>query len=140
MPENQCRLIDRMPVDRLSELLGIRHELVGDGHVRSHMIPDEPHINPNGVVHGATLYAMADAGMGRALASVLDFAARCATLSTAAEYLESIVDGEIVADNSLVHLGEKVALLRSEIRGADGRLCAIIGGRYYYSVQEDNAA
>ena len=133
-------MIDRMPVDRLSTLLGIRHELVAEGRVRSRMVPETKHMNPNGVVHGATLYAMADAGMGRALASVLEFSARCATLSTTADYLESVVEGEIVADNEIVHLGEKIATLRSEIRADDGTLCAVIGGRYYYSLARETPA
>ncbi len=139
IPADAERLIDWIPVDRLSIALGIQHELVAEGHVRSTLHAHAEHHNPWGKVHGGVLYAMADTGMGRAVASVLAANARCTTLMITAQYLEATPDGEVVAENVVVHQGAKVMTTECTIRSADGGRCAAMTGLFYCSVPNENS-
>ena len=55
-----------------AELVGFEVTARGEGRCTSEISAEERHLNPNGVVHGAVLYALADTGMGGALTSMLD--------------------------------------------------------------------
>lgn len=128
------RLAERIGGDPFGETLGIRHEIVADGHVRSRLELTPGHRNPFDVAHGSVVFALADTGMGRALATALPGHARCATLSATIQFLEPVDGGHLVAESTLVHLGEKVAALRCEVATAEGATCAVATATFYVSV------
>jgi acyl-CoA thioesterase len=136
---SQDRLIERMPHDPFSESLGIRYEVTGEGRVTSRVRLSPAHDNALGAVHGALLYTMADTGMGRALATVLPGDARCATLSASIQYLEAARGDVLTAESSVVHVGDKIAATRCEIRGDDGTPCAVATATFYVSRPRENA-
>jgi acyl-CoA thioesterase len=71
------------------------------------------HLNPNGVLHGAALYAMADTGMGAAVFPTLAPGELCATIEVKMTYFKAIVRGEVVCRTVLVNRGKRVAYLES---------------------------
>lgn len=135
VPDGKSRLVESIPDDHFGDLLGIRHEIVQEGHVISRTTLGHEHRNPFGVGHGALVYAIADTGMGRALASVLPGGARCATLSATIQYLGPADGDALVAESSLVHLGEKVATTRCDVSTGDGTCCAVATATFYVSTQ-----
>ena len=50
-----------------AELIGLRFDERSPGYSRCSIEIEHKHLNPNGVAHGAVLYALADTGMGAAL-------------------------------------------------------------------------
>lgn len=126
-------LADRVSQDAFSAAAGIRFEVVRPGCVISRLTIDARHRNPLGVVHGAVPYTMADTAMGLALATTLGPDGRCATLAASIQYLAPVREGELVADTVIVHRGDKVAALRSDVRTGDGLLCAVVTGSFYIS-------
>lgn len=128
------RLSEQIPGDPFGEALGLRHEISAEGHAVSRLELRPEHRNPFGVGHGSVVFALADTGMGRALASALPADARCATLSATIQFLEPVDGGHLVAESTLVHLGEKVAALRCEVATAEGATCAVATATFYVSV------
>ena len=63
-----------------AELIGLRFEEQRAGYSRCVLQIGEKHLNPNGVAHGAVLYALADTGMGAALHPTLEAGQICATI------------------------------------------------------------
>lgn len=129
------RLIDGMRHDPFSESLDIHYEVLGEGRVRSVCTATPRHRNALGVTNGALLYAMADTGMGRALATVLGPAARCATIAATIYYIEPAGEGKLIADSMILNRGEKIATVRSEVRSAEGTVCAIAIGTFHVSLK-----
>ena len=76
---------------------------------------DSKHLNPNDVVHGAVLYAMADTGMGAALYRTLNSGELCATIEIKMTYFKAIASGEVLCRTTLVNRGKRVAYLESSI-------------------------
>jgi len=71
------------------------------------------HLNPNGVLHGAVLYAMADTGMGAAVFPTLAPGELCATIEIKMTYFKALVRGDVVCRTVLVNRGKRVAYLES---------------------------
>jgi len=132
-PVASHRLSERIPGDPFGEALGIRHQILADGHAVSRLELRPEHRNPFGVGHGSVVFALADTGMGRALASALPGDARCATLSATIQFLEAVHGDLLVAESRLLHLGEKVAAIRCEVSSGDGTPCAVADATFYVS-------
>lgn len=126
----------RLPADPLSELLGIRHRVAAEGRAVSNLSIDGRHRNLFGAVHGAVIFAMADVGMGHALASVLERNTRTASASITANYMKAPIEGDLVAESVLVSRGRKLATLQSEVRDGNGVLCALMTGIFYISGEQ----
>lgn len=88
-------------------------------------------LNPNGVLHGGVMFAMADTGMGGALYSVLDLEAgeRCAATQLAIAYHAPVRQGSVRCDSQVIHRSRRVATLTSRIFN-DGRLVATAMGTF----------
>ena len=92
------------------------------------VIPDI-HMNPNGVVHGAVLYGLADTGMGSALFPLLEENQWCATLEIKMNYFRPAMEGELICDTELVNKSRTLANLESRVRLND-KLIAQANGNY----------
>lgn len=134
----ESRLLASIPADPFGELIGIEHEILEEGRVRSRVALRPEHLNPFRDGHGAVAFALADTGMGRALVSALPARARCATQSATIQYLEPAGGSALVAESMLVHLGEKVASVRCDVFREDGKLCAVATATFYVSTREGN--
>ena len=115
----------------LRRFLGM--ELSGDepgvGYAHVDIGPD--HLNPNGVVHGAVLFALVDTAMGKSTMSVIDEPGRyCASIEVSLRFIRPAVDGRITATASVVKRGRSVVHLDSRVVEGDGRLVATAAGTF----------
>jgi acyl-CoA thioesterase len=72
-------------------------------------------LNPNGVVHGGALFAMADTVMGAALHTTLAPGEYCATVEIKIHFLQPVSKGRIRARAHLVQRGSRIAVLEAHI-------------------------
>ena len=71
--------------------------------------------NPNGVVHGGALFAIADTLMGAALHTTLAPGEYCATVEIKIHFLQPVSKGRIRGSARLVHRGGRIAVLEAHI-------------------------
>jgi len=86
--------------------------------------------NPNGVAHGAVLFAMADTSMGAATMSILDEGQACASVEVHIRFLRPVAGGVLTAESSVVKGGRRVVQLESHIRDDGGELIATATGSF----------
>lgn len=115
----------------LKRFLGM--ELTGDepgvGFARVEIGDD--HLNPNGVVHGAVLFALVDTAMGKATMSVVDEPGRfCASIEVSLRFIRPAVAGALIATASVVKRGRNVVHLDARVVGDDDRLVATATGTF----------
>jgi uncharacterized protein (TIGR00369 family) len=115
----------------LRRFLGM--ELTGEergiGHAHVDVGPD--HLNPNGVVHGAVLFALVDTAMGKATMSVVDEPGRyCASIEVSLRFIRPAVTGRLTATATVVKRGRNVVHLDGRVADADDRLVATAAGTF----------
>ena len=86
--------------------------------------------NPNGVVHGAVLFAMVDTAMGAATMSSLDPGLACASIEVHLRFLRAATTGRLAAETNIVKGGRRVVQLEGRVRDASGELVAIASGSF----------
>jgi acyl-CoA thioesterase len=87
-------------------------------------------LNPNGVLHGAVLFAMVDTSMGGATMSILSEGHYCASIEVQLRFLRAVSAGTVTASTRVVHPGRRVVQLHSDVHDADGRLIATASGSF----------
>lgn len=107
--------------------LKIKHQGKNDSTLTLDVTPDL--LNPQHVVHGAVLYALADTGMGAALYPSLNEGELCATIEIKMNYFAPVYDGSLVCSTQVINRGKKVAHLESELKQGD-KLVAKASGNY----------
>lgn len=115
----------------LQQFLGM--ELTGDepGVGFAHVDVGPDHLNPNGVVHGAVLFALVDTAMGKSTMSVLDEPGRyCASIEVALRFIRPAVAGRLAATATVVKRGRNVVHLEARVVGDEGRLIATAAGTF----------
>lgn len=88
------------------------------------------HLNPNGVVHGAVLFALVDTSMGAATMSVLEEGCFCASIEVHLRFLRPVPQGTVRAETSVVHRGKRVVQLESRVSDPDGHTVATATGSF----------
>ena len=89
------------------------------------------HLNPNGVVHGAVLFALVDTAMGKSTMSVIDESGRyCASIEVSLRFIRPAVAGRLTATATVVKRGRNVVHLDARISGNDERLIATAAGTF----------
>ncbi|MBI2709721.1 MAG: PaaI family thioesterase [Actinobacteria bacterium] len=86
--------------------------------------------NPNGVVHGAVLFAMVDTAMGAATMSSLDPGLACASIEVHLRFLRPATAGRLSAETNVVKGGRRVVQLEGRVRDESGELVAIASGSF----------
>ncbi len=86
--------------------------------------------NPNGVVHGAVLFAMLDTAMGAATMSTLDEGQACASIEVHLRFLRPTSSGRIVAETSVLKAGRRVVQLDGRVHDDAGDLVATASGSF----------
>ena len=115
----------------LKQFLGM--ELSGDdpGVGFAHVDVGPDHLNPNGVVHGAVLFALVDTAMGKSTMSVIDEPGRyCASIEVSLRFIRPAVAGRVTATATVVKRGRNVVHLDGRVVDADQRLIATAAGTF----------
>ena len=112
-----------------AELIGLRFEEQRAGYSRCVLQIGEKHLNPNGVAHGAVLYALADTGMGAALHPTLEAGQICATIQITMNYFKPVRPGAVSCTTEVVNRGKSVAHLESRLYCGEARV-ATANGNY----------
>ena len=97
----------------LQEYLGMELSSteVGAGTATLHL--DDQHANPNGVAHGAVLFALVDTAMGKATMSVIDDNLYCASVELSLRFIRPASEGELIAEATVVKRGSQHRAPRS---------------------------
>lgn len=89
------------------------------------------HLNPNGVVHGAVLFALVDTAMGKSTMSAIDEPGRyCASIEVSLRFIRPAVAGRLTATATVVKRGRNVVHLDARVVGDDERLIATAAGTF----------
>jgi uncharacterized protein (TIGR00369 family) len=89
------------------------------------------HLNPNGVVHGAVLFALVDTALGKSTMSVIDEPGRyCASIEVSLRFIRPAVAGRLTATATVVKRGRNVVHLDARIASDDERLIATAAGTF----------
>jgi uncharacterized protein (TIGR00369 family) len=86
--------------------------------------------NPNGVVHGAVLFAMVDTAMGAATMSSLDPGLACASIEVHLRFLRAATTGRLSAETNVVKGGRRVVQLEGRVRDESGEVVATASGSF----------
>ncbi|PKN64334.1 MAG: hypothetical protein CVU52_11585 [Deltaproteobacteria bacterium HGW-Deltaproteobacteria-10] len=116
-------------VHPFADLIGLVFETQDQGMSLCRVEVHEKLYNPQFVIHGAILYALADTGMGGALYPLLEQDEFCATVEIKISYFQAVRSGSIECATRLISKGKTIAHLESEIRNA-GHLVAKASGSF----------
>jgi acyl-CoA thioesterase len=114
----------------LKQHLGL--ELGGgeEGRATASITVGEQHLNPNGVVHGAVLFAMLDTAMGQATMSVLPEGQYCASVDVQLRFIRPASGGSLCAEVEVLKKGRTVIHLAGTVHDGDDRLIAVADGTF----------
>jgi len=103
---------------------------VGDGRAELAMDLRPHHFNPQGIVHGGIITAVADSAIGLALRSQLSpgFTHRTAQLNI--HFLAKGEGNRLVGRGRAIHLGQRMGYGESEVLDGRGRLLARASGTF----------
>ncbi len=114
--------------DPFMQVLGLHGEIMAPGHARVWGAIQPEYVNMHGTAHGGFLYTVADAAFALASNS---HGVPAVALSTHMEYLQAGRAGDQVeAIAGEIHLGNRTALYRVEVRRA-GDLLVVFTGTVY---------
>jgi len=115
---------DLPPSFPLADFLGLALETTPDGEARGRIQVGPHHLNPNGFVHGAVLFALVDTVMGHATVAALPPGEGCTTVDLHIRFHRPVTAGPVEATARIVHRGRRLLTLTGEIRDGEGRLLA----------------
>lgn len=113
----------------LKDQLGFTIER-GEGRAVASIDCDERHRNPNGVVHGAVIFALVDTAMGAAAMSVLDDQSWCATIEIHTRFLAPVFEGRLDAVVEVISAGRRVVQLDATVTDDQQRPVARASGSF----------
>jgi acyl-CoA thioesterase len=100
------------------------------GRASASLVLGPEHLNPNGTVHGAVLFAMVDTAMGAATMSVLPEGQFCASVDVQLRFVRPASAGELRAEVEVLKKGRTVVHLDGRVHDADQRLVATASGTF----------
>lgn len=110
--------------------LGMDVTSAASGRGEANLRVDERHLNPNGVVHGAVLFAMVDTAMGAAAMSVVPSGHFCASVEVHLRFLQPVSSGELSATVEVDRAGRRIIHLSGRMHAGDGALVATASGSF----------
>lgn len=108
------------PHHPFAELVGYTVDIVASGRAHATLDVGPEHHNPNGVVHGAVLFALVDTSMGGATMSALDDGCFCASIEVHLRFLRPVTGTRLVAETQVVRAGRRVVQLESRVFDGTG--------------------
>ena len=120
-------------IDGVSEFIGVRWTDARTSHldIRPELI------NAGGMLSGVVAYTLIDYTMGSALWVETTEDEGIATLNIAINYVQTAIEGELVCTAEVDRRTRTSAVLRSEVRHADGRLIATAVGSFVIFPRRD---
>ncbi len=112
-----------------ADLVGLVVEDMAEGSSSCTLEVNEKLYNPQNVLHGAVIYALADTGMGAALYPLLKDGEFCATVEIKITYFKAVRSGSLECTSKVINNGKTIASLESEILN-DGKLIAKAYGTF----------
>jgi acyl-CoA thioesterase len=88
------------------------------------------HLNPNGVAHGAVLFALVDTAMGKATMNGIEPGRFCASIEVSLRFTRPSAAGELTATAAVVKRGRSVVHLEARVVGDHERLVATAAGTF----------
>jgi uncharacterized protein (TIGR00369 family) len=108
-----------------AEPYGIRVTTVEAGHVVLEFEASEKHHQPNGVVQGGVLTAIADAAMGMAGMTVQEIGWANTTIELKINFIRPVIRGLVKAEGKVVQAGKTVLFLEASVTNEEGKLAAL---------------
>jgi uncharacterized protein (TIGR00369 family) len=108
-----------------AEPYGIRVTTVEAGHVVLEFEASEKHHQPNGVVQGGVLTAIADAAMGMAGMTVQEVGWANTTIELKINFIRPVIRGVVKAEGKVVQAGRTVLFLEASVTNEEGKLAAL---------------
>jgi uncharacterized protein (TIGR00369 family) len=118
--------VSREGIDEVSRWFGIRW----DDPETSRLTIRPELINAGGLLSGVATYALVDYTMGSALWAQTADDESIATVNIAINYIRTATEGDVLCTTTVDRRNRTSAVLRSEVRHADGRLMATAIGSY----------
>ncbi len=114
----------RVDASPFHQWVGLELRSVGNGEAELVMDLRPQHFNPQGIVHGGILAALADTAIGLALRSRLRPGLTHRTAQLNVHFLAKGEANRLVGKGRAVHTGQRMGYGESEVLDASGRLLA----------------
>jgi uncharacterized protein (TIGR00369 family) len=108
-----------------AEPYGVTVAAVEEGHVVLQFEASEKHHQPNGVVQGGVLTAIADAAMGMAGMTVQEMGWANTTIELKINFVRPVIRGLVKAEARVVRAGRTVIFLEATVLNAEGKVAAV---------------
>jgi len=123
-------LKDRVRDSPFHRWAGLELVSIGDGRAELRMALEPHHFNPQGIVHGGIISAIADTAIGLALRSQLRSGLTHRTAQLNVHFLAKGEGTVLVGQGRAVHLGQRMGYGESAVLDGDGRLLARASGTF----------
>ena len=117
-------LTERVRRSPFHQWAGLRLVSVGDGRAELEMTLEPHHFNPQGIVHGGIITAIADTSIGLALRSMLRPGLTHRTAQLNVHFLSKGEGNQIIGRGRSRHLGQRMGYGEAEVTDAGGVLLA----------------
>ena len=117
-------LSQRVRSSPFNEWAGMELVSVGDGRAELGMDLKPHHFNPQGIVHGGIITAVADSSIGLALRSRLPAGLTHRTAQLNVHFLAKGEGNRLVGRGRAVHTGQRMGYGEGEVLDGEGRLLA----------------
>lgn len=111
-------------------LLGLHYTERSADRVRCTVAVDETYANPGKIAHGGVIFTLADSAMGAAVFTRLRPGQRCVTAELKLNYLAPVIRGVVTATATVIHLGQRLAVVTAEVRDERDRLVGLAQGTF----------
>jgi acyl-CoA thioesterase len=123
-------LMARIRDSAFHQWAGMELKSVGGGQSELEMELHPHHFNPQGIVHGGIITALADTAIGLALRSQLRPGLTHRTAQLNVHFLAKGEGNKLVGRGRSVHLGQRMGYGESEILDVEGRVLARASGTF----------
>jgi uncharacterized protein (TIGR00369 family) len=123
-------LEERVRLSPFHQWVGMELVSVGDGEAELAMDLRPHHFNPQGIVHGGVITALADTAIGLAVRSRLRIGLTHRTAQLTVSFLAKADGGTLVGRGRMVHLGQRMGYGEGEVIDGAGRLLARATGTF----------
>jgi uncharacterized protein (TIGR00369 family) len=124
------QLKERIRLSPFHQWAGLQLVSVGEGRAELAMDLHPHHFNPQGIVHGGIITAVADSAIGLALRSRLPAGLTHRTAQLNVHFLAKGEGNRLVGRGRAVHLGQRMGYGEGEVLDVEGRLLARATGTF----------
>jgi uncharacterized protein (TIGR00369 family) len=123
-------LKERVRLSPFHQWAGLELVSIGDGRAELAMQLHPQHFNPQGIVHGGIITALADTAIGLALRSQLRPGLTHRTAQLNVHFLAKGEGNRLVGRGRSIHLGQRMGYGESEVLDGEDRLIARASGTF----------